>query len=269
MGQSSSSSSPYSNAPQLQNALVNGTWPSLLLNSTHVVHLDNDAYANPFQHKYIVKLNSKIPPFCNMTIIFPNHPVEKKRLLWVQTYSLNGLSVEINKRLGESSRDGLSMAVTMGNKIIRFKGFVGNLYLVWAERVSQETINRQENRIGENVPILIETNGQMRYRNVFIFDEGQMTQPTPIKDIQWFDPFHSELFCCEADIRQFQPRLVATVSNDYADQVTRDPVVRSIINLDNEPPPFSQDENDLHLQVDSGRSLNYDSDPKKPDEIGG
>lgn len=268
MGQTESS--PYANSPQLHKALVSGTWPSLVMNSLDVVRMDETADYNPFQHKYIVKLNSQIPPDCNMTILFPNHPVESKRLLWVQRYTLNRLSLELNARIRESARDGLTVAVTSGNRVICFRGFIGNLYLVWAERVSQQTISRQENIIGEQIPLMIETNGQFRYRNVFIFDtEQKKLRLTPVKDISWFEPFRNEIFCCETDSRKDELRIVSTVSNSYADQVTKDPVVRSIVTLDEDKPPFYQEEEqELELQVDSGRLLNYEihGDAKIPDE---
>lgn len=223
---------------------------------------------NPFQHKYIVKLNSDIPRDCNMAVLFPNHPVEKKRILWtVQYTSSKALNTEINRRLQESSRQDLLMAIASGDTFYRFQSFVGNLYLIWAERVSQQTINKHENDIGEHVPVLIETNGQMRYRSVFIFKGGEM-RATAVRDVQWFDPFHDELFCCETDMRAERRELVPTVSNSFADQVTRDPVVRSIVALDEDRPPFSEGEDDLMMEVDSSRQLEYDfpHNPAQPDE---
>jgi hypothetical protein len=226
----------------------------------------NAVSENPFQHKYIVKLNSAVPRDCNMAVLFPNHPVQKKRILWTLQYSsCKTLSTEMNRRLQESSREDLLIAIACGNEYICFRGFVGNLYLVWAERISQQTINQHENDIGENVPILIETNGQMRYRSVYIFNTGHRV--TAVRDIQWFDPFHDEIFCCETDIRKEVLEIVPTVANSYADQVTRDPVVRSIVALDEDPAPFSS-EDELKMEVDSSRQLNYEihGNPVEPDE---
>ncbi len=223
---------------------------------------------NPFQHKYIVKLKSDVPRDCNMAVLFPNHPVEKKRVLWtVQYTSCKALNTEINRRLQESSRQDLIMAVACGDTFYCFRGFVGNLYLIWAERVSQQTINKHENDIGENIPVLIETNGQMRYRSVFIFLSGE-TRATAMRDLQWFDPFLDEIFCCETDVRADRRELVPTVSNSFADQVTRDPVVRSIVSLDDDRPPFSEEDDGELMDVDSSRQLNYElpMHPAQPDE---
>jgi len=263
MGQSNSS--PYSIAPELQKSIVSGTWQQDLLLRAESVRL-NSVSENPFQHKYIVKLNSSVPRDCNMTVLFPNHPVEKKRVLWTLQYSsCKTLSTEINRRLQESSRQDLLVAIACGSHYFCFRGFVGNLYLVWAERVSQQTINQHENDIGEHMPILIETNGQMRYRSVYLFNGD--TRVTAVRDIQWFDPFHDEIFCCETDMRREVREIVPTVSNSYADQVTRDPVVRSIVSLDEDRPPFSSEE-DMVLEVDSGRQLDYQlrDNPTEPDE---
>lgn len=262
MGQSLSS--PYSNSPRIQKALVNGTWHGI---PRQTVSMNDSVYNNPFQHKYIVKLNDQVPSYCNMTVIFPNHPIEEKRLLWVRQYSQNGLSKEINRRIRDSAREGVVLAITAGDEIISFKGFTGNIYLFWAERASQETINRQENLIGENVPILIETNTQMGYRNVYIFEADRYTV-TALRDISWFEPINSDLFCCESDARKDEMRIVATVSNTVADQVTKEPVVRSLSALENDPIPFqSDDESDL-LTIDSGRLINYSihGDASTPDE---
>lgn len=264
-------SSPYSNSDAVHKALVSGTWPSMVMNSTDVIRMDDNANYNPFQHKYIVKLDSQIPPDCNMTIVFPNHPVESKRLLWVQRYTLNRLSLELNTRIRESPRDGLTVAVTCANRVICFRGFIGNLYLVWAKRISQQTISRQENDRKEHVPLMIETNGQFRYRNVFIFKNDERNlRLTPVKDISWFDPFRADIFCCETDARNDGLRLISTVSNSFAEQVTNDPVVRSIVTLDEDKPPFYQEkqEQELELEIDSGRLLNYriHGDANIPDE---
>lgn len=258
-------SSPYSNSVLLQKALVNGTWQQW---PKEIIQMNNDVYDNPFQHKYIIKINSEIPANCNITVLFPNHPVEKKRLLWVQQYTQNGLSMEINRRIRDSARDGIMLAITTGNEILAFKGFTGNIYLFWAERASQQTINRQENLIGKNIPMLIETNGQMGYRNVYIFDPEQRHYLTPLKDIMWFDPISNDLFCCENDTRKEDIRIVPTVSNSYADQITTDPVVRTLIALDQEPTPYQSDADEGMLMVDSGRLINYTihGDAKCPDE---
>lgn len=267
MGQTNSS--PYSISPSIQKTLVAGTWQSALLTQGQLVYM-NAVSENPFQHKYIVKLNSTVPRDCNMAILFPNHPVEKRRILWTAQYSSSKhLSLEINKRIQESSRESLMIAIASGENYYCFQGFVGNLYLIWAERVSLQTINHQENDIGENIPILIETNGQMRYRSVFIMDEDCANMKvTPIKDISWFDPFHDEIFCCETDIRKEVTSIVPTVSNSYADQVTRDPVVRSIVSLDEDPVPFSDGGEDIHMEIDSARQLNYEihGNPLNADE---
>ncbi len=247
-----STPSPFSNSEVIKQLLETDQWQSLLLQkeSEYIVDIDLsiNSTRNPFQHKYIVKFDSEIPPTCNMTVLFPNHPTEKKRLLWTSGY-LKDLSLAINSRLKESNREGCQLIITSGNKFYRFHGFTGTIYLVWAERINQQTLNKQDNTIAEGVPILLELNGQWGYRNIFIFGNKEITN---LQDVQVLDPFQHSIFCCETDPRRENVRIVTTMTNSQADEITKDLVVRSLIH---EPEPFAEE---LGISPDSSRFGRYE-----------
>ncbi len=257
-----STPSPFSNSEEIKQLLENDQWQSLLLQkeSDYIVdvYLQNAVSKNPFQHKYIIKFDSEIPPNCNMTVIFPNHPVEKKRILWTNG-NLRDLSLNINSRLKDSNREGCQLVVTAGNRFYRFHGFTGTIYLVWAERINQQTLNKQDNTIAESIPLLLELNGQWGYRNIFIFGKTEITN---LQDAQALDPFQHSIFCCESDPRKENVRVVATMTNTQADQITKDLVVRSLIS---EPEPFAEE---LEITPDSARFARYSvSQPNVADEL--
>ena len=266
MGQSPSH--PFSNGPEIARLIENDQWQVILQQrqAAEIIDIDLncDTIANPFKHKYIMKLDYAIPPNCIMTLIFPNHPVEKMRLLWTSG-SLEELSRQINARIKESSRDGVQLVVTSSDKFYRFANIIGTVYLVWAERINQQTLNNQENTIAESIPVLFELNGQFGYRNIFVFGNDKLTK---LQDCEVLYPFQYPIFCCETDRRKEQLYVVSTLSNSQADQITLDPAVRTQ-RLDQLPLPFSNTTTDeeLTLVPTTGRFTNYEiKDPEKLDE---
>lgn len=255
--------SPFSNSEEIRKVIESDQWQTLLQsreadNIVNVV-LNCDTMANPFKHKYIIKYDSTIPANCIMTVIFPTHPIEKRRLLWTSG-NLKDLSLEMNARLNESDKQ---LVITSGNKFYRFSGIVGTCYLVWAERINQQTLNRQDNLIAEHVPIFIEMNRQWGYRNIFIFGNTEITK---LEDVQALDPFQCPIFCCETDPRKEHVRMVTTMTNSQADQITKDLVVRSLVSPSFESEPFSTEE--ILMTPISGRFTNFDysGNPDDPDE---
>lgn len=248
MGQSESS--PYSNSEYIKKLVVEDQWQSIVSSNESDclvdIQLNSEFSNNPFKHKYIIKIDSLIPHNCIMSVLFPNHPNPKKRVLWT-TGNLIDLSKEINQRLSESAREGLQLAVTCQNNIYRFHGILGPVYLLWAERINLQTLIREDNIIREFVPILTETNGQYSTRNVFIFGNKEVTS---LKDVKLLDPIKEIVYCCETDPRKETIKQIPTLSNVEADQITKDLVVRSLVNLDNERTPFESEEEVLMIDTD-------------------
>lgn len=248
MGQSESS--PYSNSDYIKKLVVEDQWQSIVSTNESDclvdIQLNSESVNNPFKHKYIIKIDSEIPHNCIMSVLFPNHPNPKKRVLWTTGYLVD-LSKEINQRLSESARDGLQLAITCQDKIYRFHGILGPIYLLWAERINLQTLIREDNIIREFVPILTETNGQYSTRNVFIFGNKEITN---LKDVKLLDPIQEIIYCCETDPRKETIKQIPTLSNNEADQITKDLVVRSLVNLDNERTPFESEEEVLMIDTD-------------------
>ncbi len=222
MGQSVSS--PFSNSLSTNQLIETGQWEMILdcVGSDSIVDVQLGAgNGNPFRHKYIVKYNSMIPPNCIMSVIFPLHPDRGKRILWT-TGDLSQLSQEINARIKESGREKSQIIVTSGDKFYRFHGNLGTIYLVWAERINQITVNNQDRPIAEDIPLLLEMDRKFGYRSFFVFGNKEVT---PLADVQNFDPFHYPIFSCETDPREEVPRKIATVSNSQADQATSELLV--------------------------------------------
>jgi hypothetical protein len=264
MGQSESH--PYSNSANVAHLIENDQWQLTIQQrqgqELQDIDLNCSVVSNPFKHKYIIKFDYQIPTNCIMALLFPNHPIEKRRVLWTSG-RLEDLQREINERIRQSSRDGLQLVVTSGDKFYRFYNILGTVYLVWAERINQQTLNNQENTIKEGVPMLIEMNGQHCYRNIYVFGNEQLTK---LQDVQTIEPFHYNIFCCETDRRKDSVHLVPTMSNSQADQITKDPVVRTLVRMDQEPPPFSTTEdNELTLVPETGKFVNYEI--QNPDEL--
>lgn len=262
MGQSESS--PFSNTNNIKRILENDQWQGILngneFDGLVDIYLNSEELQNPFKHKYIVKINSEIPYNCLMAILFPNHPNQKKRILWTTGY-LNSLSKEINQRLSESSRDGLQLAVTAGEKIYRFYNIIGPVYLFWASRINIQTLNREENSILNDIPILIETNGQWSTRSVFIFGN---TSATKLTDFQPLEPIQTILYCCESDPRKENIQIINTLTELKADELTKDLVVRTLVDMKQEQIPFADN---LDMIPCTERFTNYNiTDPEEPDE---
>jgi hypothetical protein len=235
MGQSVSS--PFSNSLATNQLIDTGQWEMMLDCVGHdaVVDVKLESGNNPFKHKYVVKYNSMIPPNCIMTLIFPLHPDASKRILWT-TGDLSALSYEINARIKESLVEPpkSQLVVTSGDTFYRFHGNIGTLYLVWAERLNQITVNNQNRQIAEDIPLLIELDRKWGYRSFFIFGNSEVTA---LGDIQKYEPFHYPIFCCETDPREEVVRKIDTVNNSHADRETSELVTVSA--LDGVAAPFA------------------------------
>jgi hypothetical protein len=260
--------SPYSNTKRIQEILQKHSWGR---EDCVEVNLNEQEYKNPFQHKYIIKLDKNVAPNCNIAMIFPTNPHPKHVILYLTEYTTSGLNVlwkTINDRIKESvSMDQLHFIVSCGDRLYKFRGFTGTIYILWAERINLQTINiGQENDIAEYAPILVEMNGQMDFRNIFLLSEGKLLNR---KDVDIIEPGDFDMWSCDTDPRQDNIKVVPTISNEMADQITRDRVVRSLIRLEKKDTPFSSTTEDdvLALVQSSSRIMGFNiENPGRPDE---
>lgn len=263
MGQQQTSE--YSHNKEIEQAIHDDKWMSI--NDKEIIDMSTDIFENPFKHKYTIKFNSDIPSNCNMAILFPNHPLSKKRVLWTKSYlgNLNQFSRELNDRIQKSNRDHLSVIITSGNHLYQFQGFVGNLYLWWAETINIERVNQIQNEILRNVPVLVETNGQMNCRSLFIFKESLLVN---LNDATFFEPIDNNLYCCETDPRKNEIKPINTLSNEHANQMAENLVLRRIKELpgDELPYPLNDDLEFEEVVTDRIPVYSGENDPSIPDE---
>lgn len=250
--------SPYSTSPQLQLELdKTDDWDKLTKDNDNVrvvtVDLSEEPYSNNFKHKYSVKLDTRISPDCNMTLLFPTHPIEKKRRLSIVNWKHASLQKEINARLNEShkTQNVWCLGVTCRGIIYRFQGMKGNLYLLWAERVNQQTVNNQINPIHENVPLIVEMNGSGIYQGVFFFPENDDDPNVDIRmphvnalDCTFLEPYRAGLFCLETDTQEDEIPHILVHSGSEADKITKEEVNRDLLSVDHEQIPFPSDADD-------------------------
>ena len=230
MGQQQTS--PYSHTNHLEELILNDSWE---ITNTIDLSINSDK-----TEKYTIKLKSSIPTNCNMCILFPNHPSAKKRVLWTKSYlgHLNTFSTELNNRIQESDRKDLTIVISSGNNCFAFKHFVGRLYLWWGETIKIEKTNQCQPEIINDIPILVETDGKWSTRSVFLFSENQV-----IQKVNFIEPIHYNLYCCETDPRKFHSKsIVTTMSDNKANQVVEDLVLQNMRELPEYDLPFKNSE---------------------------
>jgi hypothetical protein len=214
---------------------------------TNIINLTQENFINPFKHKYIIKLHSENIYSQKIFLLFPTHPLQKKRSLCICDYGskCNALSIEINKRLQEQIGD-KCLLIAYSDQIYQLINIKGKIYFLWAERINQQTLNQQENTIEEFIPILIETNGQFVKRNLFLIPHMTLLN---LKDVTLIEPIQYSLYCCDTDNRKESILTIHTLSNSQADMITKDPVARTLITMDKEEMPFttSDEEGDLKI----------------------
>ena len=264
----------------LQLLISNDEWQHLLLKSQHNnlvdVRLDDNlrTFSNKYNNKYIVKIADKFIKDKHIMLLFPNHPTENKRILYTHDYSkIYKLQSEINERINKSfNGETVKLAIVYKDKIYRINDITGTLYVVWSERINCETVNRFQNKIAEYIPVIIEMTGEMKVRNVIpLIDEFIETEygkqnlyPIAVPHTTLLIPTDVVVFPCEIDPRNNSKTHIKTISNNHADIITKDPVVRSVMQgLSGEEPPFSKNDEkdeDSILVASSDFEFDVDSD---------
>lgn len=214
------------------------------------IDLTTEPCRNKFQHKYFIKLERHVPGNVNMTLFFPTHPVEKKRRLCIVGWKHSTLQKEINARLAESRKDGISLGVSSRGTIYKFEGIQGNVYFVWCNRINQHSRNAQLRPIHEHLPMLIEMDGFGVYRSIFAFPEKDDINDLPlscipVKDTKVYEPIDEALFCLESYAAQEIQPYVRTLSESAVDEITKQEVSDAVLlSIDHEAIPFGSDEDE-------------------------
>lgn len=247
MGQQQTS--VYSQTEYLKQQILDDEW----LSSDDVITIDlaQDTFKNPTKNKYNIKLKSDIPSNCDMCVLFANN----RKALWTKSYlgHLNTFSTELNSRIGRSQE----IRISSGDKYYKFVGFVGNLYLWWGEKVNIERINHLQNEIMENVPLLVETNGEMSVRSVYLFGLNEIVN---LEDVILNEPIMYPLYCCETDFRKNNHKTIRTVTDKLVDQRIEDTVLRRLKELPEDELPFGEVEQIATERIPTFVGLNLEDD---------
>ena len=234
MGQKLSTSvSPYSISQEMEQTIQNGNWTDL---PTSVIDFGTDTYSNIFRHNYEIKLSNHVHRDQSIVLIFPHYPYKTQRILRTSEYMrCTSLTNDINERLRQSQN---VLYVATGDHLYSIQGVIGRLYLVWAECIQQRTLNHQLPHIEENVPLLIETNGEYGYRSIYVLQSPECIN---CKNCKILDPFQKSLFCLEVNPQRESFKKIDTLSNSKADEIARTVVSRELVTMDVEDPPFPSD----------------------------
>lgn len=234
------------------------------------VSLNDDAYQNPLQHKYILKFNVELPPTdAKMYLFFPNHsdPKYQKLLVYGSYYRI---SEEINNRLAKSVPKFLVIACSKW--FFRFFNINGNVYLLSASTINIQQMENIEKNIQKNVPFLVETNGKKSVQNLFIFTDNETDEPkqyplTIKSTILSYEPALNP-YCCDVDPRIRIVPIVKTISDTHAEQIVHQTIQNNIKRVKNEDLPWSTTTDDEEILVLSARlpNFNYGEDSSNPDE---
>jgi hypothetical protein len=278
-------SSAYSETNEIREIIYANSWPEYTSITKDIGHeklidvsLNENAYPNPFKNKYLIKLNAKdVLPECSMTILFPCHPDQRKRKTNLAGYigNLPALSKLINDYLGASSKEpgNPQLVITCASWFVRFYNITGKVYLFWAEIVNTQHHNNDLKATHRNVPVLLETNGQMSVRNVYVFDcEKKQENPLTLADVTLIFEPSPGMFCCDGDTRSARgagPKTLDKISVNYV--VGYSMVTSNVSKLKDEECPFeTNNEDNFLLQPSTDRvtkNIDYGSDLDKFDEV--
>lgn len=226
-----------------EDLITTNLWPELITqkNNKFVVDIELSTVSEkPTQ--YIVQLGHQLLPHIaeKLTLLFPTHPDEEKRILYCQHYKhYHQLGHEINQRVNNSLNavENVKMAFIYENLIYRCRNIVGTVYLLWSQRLNVETRASQQNTIAEQIPCIIEMSGNMEIRNIVFVHETTVVHeygrkriyPIDRKQINLIIPNQVVLFPCEVDTRKDIKHNIKTLSKQQADNLTKNPVVRRFV----------------------------------------
>jgi hypothetical protein len=153
---------------------------------------------NPFHHEYAIMLDALIPRDCQLVLLFPNHPVEKQRVLYSNHYSqLYQLGIAINERIRESHQ--WTFAILVSDQIYEFLSVTGNIYVVWCIRANQRNRNNQCISTETMCPCIVQMDGRGRVTALVLLNFNTKYQVIPLKNLKMFTPCRTVIFACETN----------------------------------------------------------------------
>lgn len=266
MGQTFSNS-PYSVLQETKDTIDNNSCFDIInnnLDEVQKISLDDSVYRNAVNTKYIIKLKSIVQNDIALAILFPTHPEEKKRTLWTQNYYGRPpyLSKTINERINESlNKDAPQFCLVCNKQYLLFEKIVGKIYLFFAEEINISEYTKKEKVTKKNVPIIVETNGQMSVRNIFIVPESdEKNYPLNIENVTILLQPGDDYYCCDIDPRHDKNPVIETKTETEVNTIIRQVVQANIKLLDDSEIPFgggltsdNEDNEELEITIDSSR----------------
>lgn len=266
--------------PRILEKIHEGTHLSLLIRKpmgmVHTVDFQNNTVADVYsQYKYTIFFNTTINALRPVICLLPNHKTEGKQLLASSDfYTLSSYNKTLNDCMNDSLHDSdgygtLRLAVCYGKNIFECRGITGTVYILWAAHVTRTNIANVANTPFQNVPILINMDGQGRIRAAFIFkenvaDESDL-QRLPILEkspILLWNKDHS-LFVCEvkpvnqSEMLLRQQQQIVTMSRRAA-------LVQATLPSRTEPAIFEREKNAFAASIDMEEVIVSDPDGGTP-----
>lgn len=184
---------------------------------------------DPFGYGYTIDVSSSFPSKRDaLTCIFPNHKVEKKRVLKSDKYWYGtSYNVDVNGCISESLEHTelggtIKLAVAYGDHIYVCKNITGTVYILWA------TVNRKN---PGNVPcthfidqpLLFNLDGQGKLKAVYLIRaEMEHERDVTLLPLAYMNPVllwpEKPVFVCETRPAKMEVRPLTTISRRAARQ---------------------------------------------------
>lgn len=222
---------------------------------------------------YQIMISPKILASAKQDVVclFPNHRVEKKQVIKASDYSyLSSLNKDINAAFSASlektdSSDRIKFAVCYGKHVFVCKDITGTVYLAWASHINRTNTGNVANTIHTNVPIILNLDGQARFKALFILkpvirDETELDRvPITRSNPQLLYNKDQSIFVCEVRTERPVASLIKTVSRKEALAFVSATTKSDTVRIKREKNPFASSvdmEEDVGYMTD-GRDVTF------------
>jgi len=260
-------SAPPSNAteivglnPFISKKLDDGSHLDLLIhrqaNLVQTVDFTSNTVRQVFSNNlYTIFLTSSINKNHHVVCLFPTHKSETKQVLYSQKFfALSSFNKSLNSALEESLDSQVKMAICYGNHIFICKGIVGTVYILWASHVTRTNAASVANTLFQNVPVLINMDGQARVRSVYILkanvtDESDLDRlPVTVENPKLLFNKDNPLFVCE--VKPLDQRNPPSLKDTVTTLSKREAMMRVTAPSRTPPSAFQQEKNPFISSVD-------------------
>lgn len=246
--------------PIISKKLEEGSHLDLLIhrqaNLVHTIDFTLNTVRQVFcNNLYTIFLTSSINKDHNLVCLFPNHKTENKQVLYSQKfYVLSSFNKSVNEALETSLEADVKLAICYGNHIFLCKGLVGTVYLLWASHITRTNAASVANTLHQNVPVLINMDGQARVRSVFIL-KANVTEdadldrlPVTVENPKLLFNKDIPLFVCE--VKPLEQRTAPSLRDMVQTMTKREAMLRVTAPSRTPPSAFQQEKNPFAASID-------------------